>query len=92
VAITGQRSGRREDLASIKGLKSTRYGVDILITDHYLSKGKKVKKVALEDIKHRRKGEKWGEEKGSKELRLATQDVFSTFLRLKARKALLRTI
>lgn len=92
IAITGQRAGRREDLTSIKGLRNTRYGVDILITDYYLSKGKKIEKFAFDDIKHRRKSEKWGEEKGSKELRMATQDVLSTFIRLKARKALLKTI
>jgi len=82
--ITGQRAGFRDDLAKIRGIKDTRYGVDLLISDYYLARKKKIKKIAFYDIHHSWKEEKWG--KPGLKLRVSMyQDILKVFDKLKAK-------
>jgi glycosyltransferase involved in cell wall biosynthesis len=88
ILVTGQRAAYREDMLDVADIKNSRYGVDLLITDYYLARGKKIKKTFFEDVRHYRKGEKW-EGEGRKLDLLTYRDILKTFGHLEARGSVL---
>lgn len=58
-SLSGQRSLLKKDiLPIIKDMKTSKFGVEILINLYYQSQEKKVKYVMLKDLKHPTKFEK----------------------------------
>ena len=92
ILITGQRAARRKDFLKIKDMKEFGYGADILITDYFLTKGKEIKKLAFEDVRQYRKGEKWGRKLGSEKHLEELKDFAKVFNRLKARPKLWKEV
>ncbi|MEA2020674.1 MAG: hypothetical protein U9M98_03085 [Patescibacteria group bacterium] len=85
--ISGQRAAQRKELLKIKDLKTLRYGADLKITDHFLSRNKKVKSVNLENLYHVNKTEKWGLQGVSKDLNM-WKDIIETALDTNTEKLL----
>lgn len=63
-AISGQRAARRKFLTSLPDMRSSRFGVEILITRHAKATGSKIMEVALHDLTQVMKEEKMGVMKG----------------------------
>jgi glycosyltransferase involved in cell wall biosynthesis len=85
-SISGQRAGFKKDFMKIAHLKNAGYGVDLLITDWFLQKGKKIKKVCLNNIDHLSKAEKWGKN-GPSSMKMLW-DISQTIKYLKAKPKL----
>jgi glycosyltransferase involved in cell wall biosynthesis len=63
-AITGQRVLRRELLESMPNLETTRYGVDLALTNHAKRLGMPIAEVYLQGLTQRMKEEKLGFARG----------------------------
>lgn len=86
-SLSGQRVGWKRDFSKIPNLKTSKYGVDLLITDWFLSHGKIVKKVFLKDVKHLSKKQKWGNKGFIKQAQML-KEIFHSFKYLKSKSKL----